>query len=125
MSRRKLDPLAKFWSKVDMTGDCWIWTGARNSRGYGNLNINGKSVLAHRFAYELEYGLIPEGDFIRHKCLNNSCVRPDHMLLRSYQRTPRETTRITLPDPVQRRDPQIIAAFRRRLSKIWPEMLDN
>jgi hypothetical protein len=48
----------RFWSKVspEPNTGCWIWTGAVNNKGYGVLWVNGRMVLAHRFAYELATG---------------------------------------------------------------------
>lgn len=68
----------RFWSKVDKSGDCWLWTGSR-SVGYGNLGIDGQTVLAHRYVYELEIGPIPDGLQIDHLCRVRHCVNPDHL----------------------------------------------
>lgn len=65
-----------FWSRVPDRGEgCWEWGGARNREGYGRYSKR----LAHRVAYELAIGPIPEGMAIDHLCRNKSCVRPDHM----------------------------------------------
>lgn len=64
---------------VDKSGDCWVWTGSKRRRGYGRINIEGKSVVAHRFAYELLVGPIPDGLHLDHLCRNTSCVNPDHL----------------------------------------------
>jgi hypothetical protein len=82
-SRRKRSiPLAiRFWSKVDKSGEHWIWTGSLFAEsGYGLFHINGKPVGAHRVAWELTNGPIPEGDVIRHTCDIKPCVRPFHLL---------------------------------------------
>ena len=79
----RIDPAA-FWARVDKSGDCWEWSGARNEQrgGYGMLNLrrgNRKSPLgAHRIAWELTYGQIPVGLFVCHHCDNPPCVRPEH-----------------------------------------------
>lgn len=83
------EPFAdRFWGRVDKSGDCWLWTGARNSNGYGNsANPNpGGSRMAHRIAWELTYGPIPHspgahGTCVLHHCDNPPCVRPDHLFL--------------------------------------------
>ena len=75
----------RFWSKVDQTGDCWLWTGALISSGYGSFYFNGGSVLAHRFVYELKVGVIPDGMVIDHLCHTRMCVNPDHLRLTSYR----------------------------------------
>ncbi|WP_220188598.1 HNH endonuclease signature motif containing protein [Streptomyces phytophilus] len=70
---------ARFWAKVQPTGFCWEWT-ASKLRGYGQFGLRaGKLVRAHRFAYELLVGPIPEGLELDHLCRNRSCVNPDHL----------------------------------------------
>lgn len=67
-------------AKVIDTGDCWIWTGAIQTRGYGSVTDGrGKPMLAHRRAYIEAIGPIPEGLTIDHLCMNKSCVNPDHL----------------------------------------------
>lgn len=67
-----------FWSRVDIGGpdECWPWVRGHVDRGgYGRLGISGKVPLAHRIAYELEVGPIPEGLHLDHTCHNNTgCV---------------------------------------------------
>ena len=70
----------RFWSKVDKSGDCWLWTATRSKGGYGHFYVSsGKMVPAHRWAYEQEYGPIPEGLQIDHLCRTPSCVRAGHL----------------------------------------------
>jgi hypothetical protein len=69
-----------FWSKVLKTDCCWLWTRSRSGQlGYGAYWQNGGIVRAHRVAYELEVGPIPEGLHILHECDVPWCVRPDHL----------------------------------------------
>lgn len=74
---------ARFWSKVDMTGDCWNWLGAHGKHGHGTFCVTkdgvSKTPGAHRVAYELVKGPIPEGLHIDHICHNPPCVNPDHL----------------------------------------------
>jgi hypothetical protein len=68
--------MANFWDKVNKSSGCWEWSGAKRD-GYGVYRDGKKTVGAHRYSYELEYGFIPR--LLRHKCDNPSCVRPDHL----------------------------------------------
>lgn len=73
-------PLAdRLWAKVDKTGPCWVWTASLNSKGYGQINVDGRPKLAHRVAFELERGAIPEGMQLDHLCRNRKCVNPAHL----------------------------------------------
>ena len=70
---------AAFEAKVRST-NCLVWIGSTNSKGYGLVNIGaGKIALAHRVAYEAEYGPIPEGHVIDHLCRVRNCVNPMHL----------------------------------------------
>lgn len=82
IARRRKRPLAeRFWEKVDKSGDCWEWLGSR-VWGYGQFHVSEPkrtSLKAHRFAYELAVGPIPEGLIIDHMCHNKGCVNPSHL----------------------------------------------
>lgn len=70
--------VTRFWSRVDKTSSCWNWLG-RLSDGYGRFWINREPFRAHRVAYLLEIGEIPEGLQLDHLCRNRSCVNPAHL----------------------------------------------
>ncbi len=69
----------RFWSKVRKTRTCWLWMSHLDKDGYWRFWYNGKAVPAHRFAYEIWVGPIPEGLTIDHKCRIRHCVRPFHL----------------------------------------------
>lgn len=70
----------RFWTKVDKTeSGCWVWTSAFYQNGYGAFWLNGKSRLAHRVAYEMVAGPIPDGLQLDHLCRRQACVNPAHL----------------------------------------------
>lgn len=68
----------RFWKYVNRTTNCWLWTGGTNGT-YGRFFDGAKQVYAHRFAYEMENGPIPDGFQLDHLCRTPLCVRPDHL----------------------------------------------
>jgi hypothetical protein len=71
----------RFWSKVDQSGDCWLWQAAKDRHGYGRFTLAGKVQRAHRLAYEMFHGPIPDGMEIDHRCHTKHCVQPGHLRL--------------------------------------------
>lgn len=83
LTRWLQDPgvVSRFWAKVDRRDDdsCWPWL-ASTRMGYGRIFPKaGVGIAAHRFAYELLIGPIPEGLVIDHLCRNRGCMNPAHM----------------------------------------------
>lgn len=76
-----MDATERFWAKVDLNGPggCWLWTAGTCPEGYGKFSLNGRSVYAHRTAYEWLVGAIPEGLHIDHLCRVRSCVNTAHL----------------------------------------------
>ncbi len=69
----------RFWAKVNKaTSGCWEWQ-ATLVNGYGVFWNGTRQIRAHRYAYELLKGKIPEGLTIDHLCRNRKCVNPDHL----------------------------------------------
>lgn len=76
--------ILRFWNKVIISDpeECWNWTAGTQSQGYGSFGIApGKIALAHRLAYELENGEIPDGMCVMHTCDNRLCCNPAHLKL--------------------------------------------
>lgn len=84
----------RFFRKVNVAGDCWLWTGAMDHNGSGMFSVGGSRdahgkrrnsmVLAHRVAYEMHFGPIPagtgpHGTCVLHSCLRFDCVNPAHL----------------------------------------------
>lgn len=80
-------PADRFWSKIirgATKDDCWGWSGSLfRPSGYAQFHLSGGSVLAHRYAYELLIGPIPEGHQIDHVyergCRSRACCNPRHL----------------------------------------------
>lgn len=66
-------------------GDCWLWLGLCNEDGYGYLSIRKRSIGAHRVAWVLANGPIPDGLHVLHRCDNPPCCNPAHLFLGAHR----------------------------------------
>lgn len=93
----------RFWSKVDRTGGCWLWTSAASRDGYGvfgvyrardraRLGLTTHNARAHRVAWTLAGGRpLRAGELILHACDTPLCVRPDHLRVGSARDNTRDS----------------------------------
>ncbi|WP_145503199.1 HNH endonuclease [Streptomyces sp. CFMR 7] len=90
-SASQVETEARFWSKVAITDGCWTWTAGVHRSGYGVFSVQNKQTYAHRYAYMITKGSIPQDLVLDHvchgrdatcvsgeQCQHRRCVRPDH-----------------------------------------------
>lgn len=103
----------RFWSHVDRSGGpdaCWPWLASCFWHGYGKFAKNQRLHYAHRFAYELANGPIPDGMFVCHTCDNRKCVNPAHLFLGTHTDNMRDAARKKrLPGPTRLTWPKVRA----------------
>ena len=82
-ARTSITPEAerKFYALFRVTGqaECWEWSGPKYRDGYGKLSVCGREYKAHRVAYTLLRGAIPDGMLVRHQCDVRACCNPAHL----------------------------------------------
>ncbi len=69
----------RFWTKVRLDAGCWVWTAAKDGDGYAHFDWHGEVELAHRVAYQVLVGPIPDGLTLDHLCRVRACVNPQHL----------------------------------------------
>ena len=80
---------ARFWSKVQKTDSCWLWTGGNRNAPVFNCHGHGVHYSAGRVAYVLKHGNLADKTRVFHTCGNKRCVRPEHLVAGS-RRTPEQ-----------------------------------
>ncbi len=66
----------RFWEKVEKTAGCWYWRGRLDNQGYGRVKIRQRQSAAHRVAWQLERGDVPDGLVLDHLCRNPAHLEP-------------------------------------------------
>lgn len=85
MGRPRLEIKGRIERRLDVTGDCWTWTGTCDRHGYGKISIwdGGRGYTRQRFVHILYFvacgGIIPAGYELDHLCRNPPCARPAHL----------------------------------------------
>lgn len=78
----------KFWANTTQEGECLVWTGATNQTPlYGIFSAPGGRLIAHRVAYGLAYGELPDHAHVGRTCNNPLCVAPQHLYLQNSHKS--------------------------------------
>lgn len=82
----------RFFNKVSFgtPNDCWEWVGAQKPSGYGNLRYKNTYYLAHRFAYAIFEGDLPDDKYVCHHCDHPPCVNSSHLFLGTAKENTRD-----------------------------------
>jgi len=109
MPRPRLDVMGRLLARIDASGDCWLWTGAKSGGprgGYGQLVIMGKQHNASKVLWELLYDVQLGADIVLdHLCQNRPCVNPAHLepvtRVENVRRGVRHGTATFTPNPAR------------------------
>lgn len=88
---------ARFWEKVAIgpTSTCWLWQASKTRNGYGQFwwGPSGRPEGAHRVAWMITRGAIPEGQEVMHGCDTPLCCNPTHLSLGTHTDNVRDASR--------------------------------
>lgn len=93
--RDDLKLVERFWPKVAVSSpdQCWLWTACRFWSGYGKFGVDRKTAYAHRVAWVITHGPIPEDADVLHTCDNPPCCNPAHLFLGTHSDNMRDRER--------------------------------
>lgn len=79
----------RLWKHIAISqpNECWPWQGRCTPSGHGQIKCfgrHGTAIHAHRVAYVVAYGPIPEGMVVRHRCDTPACCNPNHLILGTH-----------------------------------------
>lgn len=71
-------PLERIFPQLEWRGECLVWTGCTDPKGYGRVTVDGKTRLVHRVVWQEQVGPIDQY-LLMHSCDNPSCCNLDHL----------------------------------------------
>ena len=89
---QSIDFEKRFYEKVWKSESCWLWTGANDGR-YGQMWLDGRNQKAHRVAWIVKFGSIPEGMHVLHQCDNTFCVNIGHLFVGTHSDNHKDSAR--------------------------------
>lgn len=111
--------LSLFLSRIDKSGECWIYTGPTDGDGYGKIG----TFSAHRLMYDLLHGPIPVGFEVLHKCDNPPCVKPQHLWLGTQSDNIRDMVRKGRHPGARWKAEKTDLTYQRRRRKLTPDIV--